>query len=197
MILIYWALFLSLFVATITHAAPISPGPAKIAGPAPTLTLRETDQSLPAGLWRFYLNANTLTLQRNTAAGGDFSTTAQPLQVGTARPLKVYGETVWSDSDDVTVRTISPAAGFQKLPSGLFLSWQQFTSTTDDNQTVTMTYTAPTGFFFCSANWVTELPAADVEMIPVKGFTGSNVIVNRSNGIDVNTYTAAVFCLGY
>src|ERR1043166_6848172 len=39
-----------------------------------SLTLRESDQTLPAGLWRVRVNGDILTMEKNTAAGGDFST---------------------------------------------------------------------------------------------------------------------------
>jgi hypothetical protein len=39
-----------------------------------SLTLKESDQTLPAGLWRVRVNGDILTLEKNTAAGGDFST---------------------------------------------------------------------------------------------------------------------------
>src|ERR1043166_2218547 len=39
-----------------------------------SLTLRESDQTLPAGLWRVRVNGDILTFEKNTAAGGDFST---------------------------------------------------------------------------------------------------------------------------
>lgn len=48
---------------------------------APDLVLKETDQTLPAGLWRLRLDADQLTLEKNTAASGDFSTADVPLRL--------------------------------------------------------------------------------------------------------------------
>jgi len=51
---------------------PLSP--ISNASTEPTITLEETDQVLPAGLWRFKLSGDILTIDKNTAVAGDFST---------------------------------------------------------------------------------------------------------------------------
>lgn len=51
-------------------------GTTTLSGTSPDLRWRETDQSLPAGLWRVQVAGNEMLIQRNTAVAGDFSTTA-------------------------------------------------------------------------------------------------------------------------
>jgi hypothetical protein len=48
---------------------------------SPQLRFRESDQTLPAGLWRLRLNGNTFTLEQNTAAAGVFSTLVTPISI--------------------------------------------------------------------------------------------------------------------
>lgn len=52
-----------------------------IEGEAPAVTLRETDQTLPAGLWRVVLSGDTLRIQQNTASAGDFSSYSEFLTI--------------------------------------------------------------------------------------------------------------------
>jgi hypothetical protein len=52
-----------------------------IANAAPELRFSETDQSLPAGLWRIRLQGDDLLIEVNTAAGGDFSTQDQLMKL--------------------------------------------------------------------------------------------------------------------
>ena len=49
----------------------------RIENTAPSSILRETDQALPNGLWRVALLDDELKIQKNLAAGGDFSTLAE------------------------------------------------------------------------------------------------------------------------
>ena len=48
---------------------------------APYYSWRETDQTLPLGLWRARLQGNVFLIERNTAAGGDFSSLTTPFQI--------------------------------------------------------------------------------------------------------------------
>ena len=48
---------------------------------APYYSWRETDQTLPLGLWRARLQGNAFLIERNTAAGGDFSSLTTPFQI--------------------------------------------------------------------------------------------------------------------
>lgn len=66
----------------------------QIQNSAPSLRWRETDQTLPAGLWRAVLDGNNLFLQRNTAGDGSFSSATSNMTwaasgavgIGTANP---------------------------------------------------------------------------------------------------------------
>lgn len=60
-----------LIQAGIVEAVAVYP---LISGANVFLTLKETDQTLPAGLWRFRITGDVLSLEKNTAAAGDFST---------------------------------------------------------------------------------------------------------------------------
>lgn len=54
----------------------------RVQGADPAWELRDTDEALPNGLWRWRLVGNTVNLERNTHASGDFSTVATPFAVG-------------------------------------------------------------------------------------------------------------------
>lgn len=56
-------------------------GYSQISGTNPQLSFRETDQTLPAGLWRVRVQGDAFLIERNTAAGNDFSTTNVPLSI--------------------------------------------------------------------------------------------------------------------
>jgi hypothetical protein len=62
---------------------------------SPRIQWHETDATLPAGRWRFLANADNLTLQRNTAVDGSFSTSVGELQF-----LAAGGVSVQSISGD-------------------------------------------------------------------------------------------------
>lgn len=47
---------------------------AQVSGVAPQTFWRETDQTLPAGLWRIQVNGDTFSIQKNTDATGAFGT---------------------------------------------------------------------------------------------------------------------------
>lgn len=53
----------------------------QIESTAPALTFRESDQTLPLGLWRVILSGDTMRLQRNTASAGDFSSYSESITV--------------------------------------------------------------------------------------------------------------------
>ncbi len=52
----------------------ISGGSVRIDGPAVPMIVRETDQSLPSGLWRLVADGGQCRIDRNTAGAGNFST---------------------------------------------------------------------------------------------------------------------------
>ena len=60
---------------------PVFKGDARIETTAPSLEWRETDQTLPSGLFRVLLTGNILQFEANTAVGGDFSTRNIGLQM--------------------------------------------------------------------------------------------------------------------
>lgn len=51
---------------------PIISQDPKVENSAPSWVLRDTDETLPDGLYRIFTDANALHLQKNTAVGGDF-----------------------------------------------------------------------------------------------------------------------------
>lgn len=50
------------------------PSHAQFSGTDVQVRFRETDQALPAGYWRLRLQGDAFTIEKNAAAGGDFST---------------------------------------------------------------------------------------------------------------------------
>jgi len=58
---------------------PIISQDVRIESAFPTLEIRETDQTLPAGLWRIVMNGNELFFDQNLAVAGDFSPSGSPL----------------------------------------------------------------------------------------------------------------------
>lgn len=76
----------------------------------PETIWRETDQALPAGLWRVVLEGNRWHVQRNTAAAGDFSTVVQPIVVQSDDRVRLaHGLTIHDSS--VTVTGTAPFFG--------------------------------------------------------------------------------------
>lgn len=53
-----------------------------ITGTSPAQTFRESDQALPAGLWRWRASGGGFALERNTAVAGDFSSFSEELRFG-------------------------------------------------------------------------------------------------------------------
>lgn len=66
-----------LIIAGIGGGTAVTP---TIAAADVSLTLKETDQSLPAGMWRLRVQGDILTLEKNTAVVGDFSTLTEVLR---------------------------------------------------------------------------------------------------------------------
>jgi hypothetical protein len=60
---------------------------AQFSGANLSVTFRETDQALPAGLFRFHLQGDVLDLTRNTAVAGNFSTEGVILRIATTNAL--------------------------------------------------------------------------------------------------------------
>lgn len=82
-------------------------GPISVAEALPRLVFNETDQALPAGVWRAAVSVNDFYIQRNTAVSGDFSTVATPIAIsGTtdvvtfAAVPKVGANNVWTAGND-------------------------------------------------------------------------------------------------
>lgn len=59
----------------------VSGGSARVDSVAVPMIMRETDQSLPVGLWRMVADGGQYRIDRNTAGAGDFSTFAAPFVV--------------------------------------------------------------------------------------------------------------------
>ena len=86
------------------------PGNLRVENIAPQTIWRETDQALPAGLWRVVLDGNVWHLQRNTAAAGDFSTGVEPIVVQSDDRVRLaHGLTIHDSS--VTVTGTAPFFG--------------------------------------------------------------------------------------
>ncbi|KKU91724.1 MAG: Cell wall surface anchor family protein [Candidatus Jorgensenbacteria bacterium GW2011_GWA1_48_11] len=64
--------------------------------------LRETDQTLPAGLWRIPADGNTLRIDRNTAVAGDFSTYTTVFSIDASNNINVG---TWQGSSIATAYT--------------------------------------------------------------------------------------------
>lgn len=62
-----------------------------IANAAPEIRFKETDQTLPAGVWRIRLEGDDLLIEVNTAAGGDFSTQDQLFKLLGSGVIQVEG----------------------------------------------------------------------------------------------------------
>src|SRR6185503_6563198 len=55
-----------------------------LVGAVPLVSFTENDQASPAGRWRMRAEGNAWSLEKNTAAGGDFSSVATPFSANTA-----------------------------------------------------------------------------------------------------------------
>lgn len=94
------------------------PGNLRIENAAPLIVFRETDQVLPAGLWRVVLDGNRWDIRRNTAPAGDFTTENTPFSIAPDDTVTVNGNNL------NLFNTRSHAAnGWQRLPGGLLIQW--------------------------------------------------------------------------
>lgn len=110
-------------------------------GVKPCITFLETDQTLPAGLWRICLNGDIFTIERNTAAGNNFSTSTISASFSVAGALTLVDDlnisagvayfTEVNDGNSGTSDTIDWSTG------------NKHRSTLTDN--VTYTFTDPPG----------------------------------------------------
>lgn len=94
---------------------------AQVTSTDPQTRYRDTDQTLPAGLWRIRFNGNTFTVEKNTSATGDFATYTIPMSVSAAgvvtfltpptiTGLTAYGMTYSSATGQLT-STAAPTNG--------------------------------------------------------------------------------------
>ena len=108
------------------------PGNLRIENAAPQTIWRETDQALPAGLWRVALDNNRWDIRRNTALAGDFSTENSPFWIGP-------DETVTANGNNLNLfNTRSHTGnGWQRLPGGLLIQWGSVAVVIPNEATIT------------------------------------------------------------
>jgi hypothetical protein len=96
-----------------------------------SLTLRETDQALPLGLWRIRVNGDVLTFEKNTAVAGDFGTLSTFLSLSAAGIWTFTKTAVGVTSTDgmVLQNTTAAAAGAQQYSPRLRLAGQGWKTT--------------------------------------------------------------------
>lgn len=129
----------------------------QISGTAPTLFFRETDQTLPNGLWRLKLEGNQLRVEKNTAMSGNFSTTtittiisASSINPGTSGGQDLGGTSLPFANAFLSTSLIigaTPATGGTiRVPSGGSIVARNYANdgnitliTKDDNSTDTVT----------------------------------------------------------
>ena len=73
------------------------------------LRFRETDQSLPAGLWRLRLNGDTFTIEQNTDATGAYGTIVTPVSIASGGVVTFLYAPVFSSL--TASRLVSTTAG--------------------------------------------------------------------------------------
>ena len=101
---------------------------------APVLAFRESDQTLPDGLWRFAADAKWFRLDRNTAAAGDFSTYHGDIMVDST------GKTKLSLSSDIPTSPVAGDIRYKQGASGapdtlliyINAKWQKFVGTVNN-----------------------------------------------------------------
>lgn len=74
-------------------------------GVAPRITFLETDQTLPAGLWRISLNGDVMTIDRNTAAANNFTTLTTAISIASNGDVTIPNNFFVTGSATVTVDT--------------------------------------------------------------------------------------------
>jgi hypothetical protein len=96
-----------------------------------SLTLRETDQALPLGLWRIRVNGDVLTFEKNTAVAGDFGTLSTFLSLSAAGIWTFTKTAVGVTSTDgmVLQNNTAAAAGAQQYSPRLRLTGQGWKTT--------------------------------------------------------------------
>jgi hypothetical protein len=89
-----------------------------ISSTAPELRWRETDQALPAGLWRWFGTGSNIILQRNTAVAGDFSTNTQPLIISAGDVVTFLQPPAGSGASLTNLNASALSSG--TIPNGVF-----------------------------------------------------------------------------
>jgi len=117
-----------LFAAILAWSTPAA---GQFTGTTPQLRLYETDQTLPAGLYRVLISGDTLTVARNTASAGNFSTETTHLSL-TATTFTINDDSanldfrIESDANanavvlDAGISSGEGAMAFGQAPAGRF-----------------------------------------------------------------------------
>ena len=74
-------------------------------GAAPKIIFHETDQVLPAGLWRWMLNGDVMTIERNTSASNNFSTKTTAISIASNGDVTIPQDFFVTGSATITVDT--------------------------------------------------------------------------------------------
>lgn len=74
-------------------------------GVAPRITFLETDQTLPAGLWRINLNGDVMTIDKNTAAANNFTTATTAISIASNGDVTIPNDFFVTGSATVSVNT--------------------------------------------------------------------------------------------
>ncbi|MFA5184051.1 MAG: hypothetical protein WC456_00830 [Patescibacteria group bacterium] len=133
----------------------VKDGDVKINSGKPVVDLRESDQTLPAGLWRIQTQNNQMGFVRNTAVAGDFSSGFTPLYFD-ANNYAIF------NAGNVGIGTTAPeakleVAGNIKTTGAIYNSYKQFIF---DPGAVSTKYTQYLGTFSIS-NGVVEIIIED------------------------------------
>lgn len=140
---------------------------------SPAISMVDSSQTLPAGAWQLQSVGNNLQLIRNTAVAGDFSTSTVPMSFNASDAVSFLGalsaassnisgnETVGANatiSGKMTCATgqatnglTVPGAGIAYTPQGLYVVWNEGT-TTGATSLVNNQGGGPGGFIFRNVN---------------------------------------------
>lgn len=84
----------------------------------PVLSFRDTATALPGGLWRWVCVSDVFLVQRNTAAGGDYSSATSPLSFSNTDVATFSGSTVLTGDVKVGGTNITDGVGTPTIASG-------------------------------------------------------------------------------
>lgn len=152
----------------------------------PVFAIRDTSQALPGGLWRWVGSGGTFALQRNTAAGGDFSAATAPIAFSAADAVTFVGAVTVNGASTLT-GAVAAASTVKSSGQPGFYAYNTASDVTQANQA---TVQFDTELFDTASNFASNAftaPVTGIYLFAAGVTTGTgSATQDRSILLDVN-----------